>query len=59
MAIVATFGLTFAILAAVCAGMAIGRLWGRAPLRTCAATGVRCPACPVRGAPDPVGGRRA
>jgi hypothetical protein len=51
---VTSFVLVFALLLAGFAGMALGRLWGREPLRACGrCEAPPCPACPVRHAPRP------
>lgn len=43
-----SFLLVFALLFAGFAGMALGRLWGREPLRSCGRCELPCPACPIR-----------
>lgn len=44
-----SFLLVFALLSAGFAAMAVGRLWGREPLRSCGrCEELPCPACPVR-----------
>lgn len=44
-----SFLLVFALLLAGFAGMAVGRLWGREPLRSCGSCEeAPCPTCPVR-----------
>jgi hypothetical protein len=46
---VTSFLLVFALLLVGFAGMAVGRLWGRAPLRSCGSCeDAPCPACPAR-----------
>jgi hypothetical protein len=55
---VTSFLLVFALLFAGFAGMALGRLWGGAPLRSCGrCEELPCPGCPARqraeAAPEP------
>jgi hypothetical protein len=46
---VTSFVLVFALLFVGFGGMALGRLWGREPLRSCGrCEELPCPACPAR-----------
>jgi hypothetical protein len=45
---VTSFLLVFALLLIGFGGMALGRLWGREPLRSCGSCEVPCPVCPAR-----------
>jgi hypothetical protein len=43
------FLIAFVLLLTGFAGMALGRLWGREPLRSCGRCELPCGACPSRG----------